>query len=127
MKRTRIRSTSDKRRVENATRRELADLDPHAPCHLRQPLCDWLLMSGRRREARAVQDACKGTAEHWHERRKAGAAGSKINPENLLPACDNCNGAVEDYPNEAHAAGLVVRPGDPEWDQLSKRNDRFAA
>lgn len=40
------------------------------------------------------------------------------NRANLLRACNRCNGWVEDFPRLGHWIGLVVREGDPEWEDL---------
>jgi len=58
-----------------------------------------------------------------HELRKRSAGGSLVNPANLRPACNSCNGWVEDHPKEAHQLGLVCREGDPDWESLGKRAD----
>jgi len=58
-----------------------------------------------------------------HELRKRSAGGSLVNPDNLRPACNRCNGWVEDHPKEAYQLGLVVRQGDTDWERLGKRAD----
>lgn len=68
---------------------------------------------------------CSGI-EGIHELRKSGDGGSRVNPKNLVPCCNWSNGWVEDFPDEAHKLGLVCREGDPDYESLSKRNDRFA-
>lgn len=70
---------------------------------------------------------CSGGVEGLHERRKRSAGGSLVNPENLIPACNACNGFIEDHPEVARGFGtaLVVREGDEEWDSLGARADRF--
>jgi len=65
---------------------------------------------------------CRGKVEGMHERRKRSAGGSLTNPANLVPACNVCNGWVEDNPDDAYILGLVVRQGDDEFDQLGARN-----
>ena len=70
---------------------------------------------------------CSGRIEGLHERRKRSAGGSLVNPENLIPACNRCNGWVEDEPELARSlfgTALVVREGDDEWDRLGAREDR---
>lgn len=62
---------------------------------------------------------CRGVIEGLHERRKRSASGSLDNPQNLVPACNACNGWVEDQPIIARLIGLVVRAGDPEWEELT--------
>lgn len=65
-----------------------------------------------------------------HERRKSGSGGSRVNPDNLMAACNVCNGWLEDCVEPERSmveeAGLVVREGHPDWDRLSKRHDRVA-
>lgn len=71
---------------------------------------------------------CRGVVEGLHERRKRSAGGSLTNPENLIPACNACNGWVEDYPKlarEVFGSVLVVREGDAEWDSLGWRADEL--
>ena len=67
--------------------------------------------------------SCIGRIEGLHELRKRSAGGSLINPANLMPACNPCNGWVEDYPEESHILGFVVREGDEGYEELGKRND----
>lgn len=71
----------------------------------------------------------RGRVEGLHERRKASSGGSKVNEANLMPACNRCNGIVEDCVGDerelVEASVLVVREGHPEWEELSMRWDRF--
>lgn len=72
---------------------------------------------------------CTGAIQGMHERRKSGTGGSRINRANLVPACNWCNGFLEDAHGLTrewidHESGLVVREGNPEWEQLSKRRDK---
>ena len=72
-------------------------------------------------DARIVADAvarCARRSHGCHERRKRSAGGALTGP-NIMGACNQCNGFVEDHPRLAHLLGLVVRPGDPEWDSLA--------
>lgn len=64
---------------------------------------------------------CSGGVEGLHERRKRSSGGSLVTAANLIPACNWCNGWVEDHPTEAHELELVVREGDPEWAELGRR------
>ncbi len=63
-----------------------------------------------------------------HERRKSGTGGSRVNRANLVPACNWCNGFLEDAVGSDRVliedSFLVVREGDSEWEQLSKRRDK---
>lgn len=73
-----------------------------------------------------VDVRCRGIVEGLHERRKRSAGGSLVNPENLIPACNVCNGWIEVEPGDARylfGSVLVVREGDPEWDRLGRRAD----
>lgn len=75
-----------------------------------------------------IDGICTGRVEGLHERRKRSAGGSLVNGENLIPACNRCNGWVEDNPAEARdvfGTALVVREGDEEWDRLGARHDRM--
>jgi hypothetical protein len=72
---------------------------------------------------------CSGAVQGLHERRKRSAGGSLNNPANLVPACNVCNGWIEDHPalaREHFGSALVVREGDEEWEALSRRHDRSA-
>lgn len=78
-------------------------------------------------EAAGVDVRCRRRVEGLHERRKRSAGGSLVNPENLIPACNWCNGWVEDEPalaRELFGSVLVVREGDVEWGGLGARSDR---
>jgi len=66
---------------------------------------------------------CNGKIEGMHELRKRSAGGSLVNRQNLIPACNRCNGWVENNPDLAHEWNLVVREGDEDWERLGKRND----
>jgi len=65
---------------------------------------------------------CVGEIGGLHERRKRSAGGSLTNPSNLVPACNLCNGLIEDSHGDLrawfHEVGLVVKAGDDEWDDL---------
>lgn len=79
-----------------------------------------------------IKHHCQRNLSGMHERRKSGAGGSRINRDNLVPACSWCNGYIEDAVGEDHDliqdSYLVVwEETDPEWDILSKRNDRLDA
>lgn len=66
---------------------------------------------------------CAGEAIGLHERRKRSSYGSLLDRRNLRRCCAPCNSWVEDHPNPAHLLGLVVRPGDREWDELARTRD----
>lgn len=75
-----------------------------------------------------VQVHCAGRIEGMHERRKSGSGGSRMNHDNLIPACNWGNGYLEDCTGDVRIyveeVGLVVREGHPDWDRFSKRHDR---
>lgn len=63
-----------------------------------------------------------------HERRKSSSGGSRVNRHNLIPACNYGNGFIESEPKltrDLFGDLFVVREGDPEWAELSKRHDRM--
>lgn len=76
-------------------------------------------------EGAGITDAptCRKKIEGLHERRKRSSGGSLVNPANLIPSCNPCNGFIEDEPDICHELGLVVREGDSEWEALGRRND----
>lgn len=66
---------------------------------------------------------CTRDIQGIHELRKRSAGGSLTNPVNLLPACNYCNGLIEDMPDTAHQLGLVIRPGDATYEELGASHD----
>lgn len=64
---------------------------------------------------------CDRRAEGLHHLRKRSSAGAIACEANTWPACNNCNGWVEDNPDAARDLGLVVREGDPRWPDLGQR------
>lgn len=72
---------------------------------------------------------CSRVVQGLHERRKSGAGGSRVNPANLIPACNVCNGLLEDAVGKdrekIEASHLVVRERDPEWGSLGKKQDKM--
>lgn len=71
---------------------------------------------------------CPGI-QGMHERRKSSSGGSRLNLDNLVPACNWSNGFVESEPHlmrELFGDRFVVREGDPEWEALGRRADRTA-
>jgi hypothetical protein len=87
--RKRLPAQSAKRRAEQKVRRELAGQLEGARCQLRL-------------------EPCTGAAEHWHELVGAGVGGSRTDLRNLTPACDACNGHLEQLPDR-YERGLKVR------------------
>lgn len=86
-------------------------------------------------EELGLEHQCQRQISGMHERRKSGAGGSRVHPDNLIPACSWCNGFIEDAVGdepgepryEIEHSYLVVREKDrAEWDRLSKRHDRTA-
>jgi len=63
---------------------------------------------------------CTRRTEGLHELRKRSAGGSTTNLANLRRACNRCNSWVEDHPATARRLGLVVRAGDPAFDELAQ-------
>lgn len=69
---------------------------------------------------------CTVRATELHHLRKQGDGGARVSDANTLTSCNRCNaGWVEDHPREAHALGLVVRFGDPGFDDLGVRAERL--
>jgi hypothetical protein len=97
----------------------------------RIPMIESMIAEGRRCEIGPVltrhgldaSKRCRGKIEGLHELRKRSAGGSLRNPDNLVPACNLCNGWVEDEPDEARILGFVIREDDERWDALGARND----
>lgn len=56
---------------------------------------------------------CRTYASGLHHLRKQGQGGPRRDRRNVRRACDPCNVWVEDHPDLAHEAGLVVRAGEP--------------
>ncbi len=78
--------------------------------------------------AKTEPDSCRGHLT-YHHRRKASSGGAYI-VANGLTLCEAHNQAVEDHPQLArnlHGSWLVVREGDPEWDELGERAAREAS
>ena len=94
MKRTPIRRLSDKRRKENAERKR-AMLEKFGPKD------KW-----RCQGAMFMDVRCYG-AVHGHEILKRSRGGSITDMDNVVLLCDFHNGLVEDYPEQAHEAGLA--------------------
>ena len=55
---------------------------------------------------------CLGRMSGLHHLRKRSAGGALMDRANVLRSCSPCNGLVEDRPDLAHSAGLVIRRGD---------------
>lgn len=69
---------------------------------------------------------CRGWATGLHHLRKRSSGGALISEANTLTGCNPCNaGWIEDHPRLARKAGLVVRSGDPLWDELGARAARL--
>lgn len=100
----------------------------------RIPLVKALVEAGVRCEMSMVYESlgiahrCQGRISGLHERRKSSSGGSRLHPDNLVPACSWCNTFAEDAVGEdrrlIEESYLVVREGDPDWDRLSKRHDK---
>lgn len=113
---TKARADAERSRLIAQYRREGRD-----QCEIRP----WLVLAmasdpySPRPDLRYGVYGCGGATQGLHERRKRSAGGSLTNRQNLIPACNHCNGWVEDNPLAARAIGLAVRPGDPEWEELA--------
>lgn len=120
LKRTgRVKPRSDRNVAEGAERKEIRTTAAPARCTIGPVLAEL-----------GVAGGCdgRGRVEGLHERRKASSGGSKVNEANLMPACNRCNSLIECEPKlvrERTGTLLVVREGDPEWEQLGRRHDRF--
>lgn len=71
-----------------------------------------------------IKTHCAHRIQGLHERRKSSSGGSRLNPANLIPACNWGNSALECIPakvRELTRDRLVVRPGDDEWLELGAR------
>ena len=101
----------------------------------RRPLVERLAAAGVKCEIRPVLEEA-GIPHHctyeiggMHERRKSGAGGSRVRGENLIPACNWCNGFLEDEPElirRLTGSVLVLRETEEEreeWERMSKRRD----
>lgn len=73
-----------------------------------------------------VPGGCSGLGG-LHERRKRSSAGSVEHAPNLIPCCNQANGLfIEDQPARARelvGTWLVLREGDPEWEQCGRNVD----
>lgn len=118
-----MRPVSDRRRAENIEYEALR-VRLLTPQEMRgvayPPICQAGLRF-RRAGFPRLANRCTGIATELHHLRKRSSAGALANPENVLPVCSACNLTVEDHPEEARKAGLVVREGDSQWDALSSR------
>lgn len=84
-------------------------------------------------EELGIPHQCQRNLSGMHERRKSGAGGSRVNRENLIPACSWCNGYIEDvfdapgkpYRTLIEGSYLVIREGHDDWERMGKRNDRL--
>lgn len=75
-------------------------------------------------QAAGIPIRCGGVIGGLHERRKSSSGGSRSAPANTLPACNHGNGFLEDEPalvRERTGTALVVREGDPEFEELGAR------
>lgn len=126
----------------------LAPRSPKRAVHMateRRPAVEAAITAGRTCEVcpvlerLGIETHCQQQIGGIHERRKSGAGGSRVNPDNLIPACNWGNERIESVvdvtePSPENPLGgerwrvehseLVVREGHPDWDRLSKRHDR---
>lgn len=111
MRRTRLRPVSDRRRAEKvdylALVRALAEEDD------RCEVCPIIV------QVDPSWRGCTGRMSGLHHIAKRSQwRGGLLVRANVLRACNPGNRWVEDHPELAHRAGLVVRPGDAEWQRL---------
>lgn len=84
-----VKPMSDKRRAQQADRRQLASPYQHERCWVGAP-------------------ECTGWAEAWHELVGAAQGGSRTDPRNLVACCNACNRWIEDHPLRARRRGWKV-------------------
>lgn len=63
-------------------------------------------------------------ATEVHHRRTRSLRGHLTLPANCARLCADCHRWVHANPAQAHAAGWLVWPGDPDWNALAARPDR---
>lgn len=125
LRRTPIRRRSARKEQEMAERRKLLEQIVVVEGRDRCEIVPWLHLAWH-----SMRDGgfttlwvgtrdCRGVVEGLHERRKRSSQGSLTNRQNLIPSCNACNRWVEENPLLARRIGLVVRPGDPEWEELA--------
>lgn len=118
MKRARVKPVSDRRQSEKVEYDALRErlLSPYwvDGCEY-QPKC-----------GAEFSSSCTFVATELHHLRKRSSAGALCNPANVRTVCHECNMDIEDRPEAAEAAGLVVREVHPEWEALSARAWRKA-
>lgn len=122
LKRTPIANRSKARQAHMKTQRApavKAMVESGVKCEIRPVL-----------EQLGITTQCMGEISGLHERRKSSTGGSRVNPDNLIPACSWCNGFLEDAVGEdrekIESSRLVVRlETDPEWEALGKRADKL--
>ena len=69
----------------------------------------------------ALCERChQAQATEVHHRRLRSAGGHLTLPANAARLCASCHREVHANPTDAHAAGWIVRAGDPEWDDLAR-------
>lgn len=69
---------------------------------------------------------CVRRHQGLHHLRKTGQGGARVLRANVMGSCNPCNDWVEDHPDLAREAGLVVLEGNPLWDSLGRRAARLA-
>jgi hypothetical protein len=118
-----VRQRSVKKEREMRQRRALMPSYPRCeigPVLVRSGFLDYA-------DAGVVAEAvkrCAGRSHGCHERRKRSSGGALSGP-NIMGACNYCNGFVEDEPRIARLLGLVVRPGDSEWEKLGAADTKI--
>jgi 5-methylcytosine-specific restriction endonuclease McrA len=55
----------------------------------------------------AIKGVCLGIGQHGHEVKSRAQGGSEIDPDNMLWACNPCNGWAHAHPIEAFRLGVL--------------------
>lgn len=119
VRRTRVKARSDERRELNYPAFVESYLAWHQKCEV-GPIIESL--SGDPVVVPSTDGwHCRRKPSGLHHLRKRSAAGALTNPANVVACCSPCNSWIEDHPALAYGLRLVVREGDPEWDNLGAR------
>jgi hypothetical protein len=117
VKRTRIQQRSEARATDGYGEWVRTQLRADSRCHV-GPMIRSVAPGWR---------GCTGRAQGMHHLRKQSAGGVRISEANTLRSCNPCNGWVEDHPDEAEEAGLVVGFRHPLYEALGRRAAREAS
>ncbi len=101
MKRTPIRSRSKKKQAEHRLYLQfVAELEAESPWCEVGPFISTVNLAYR---------GCTRRMQGLHHLRKRSAGGAEMDRANVLRSCNTCNGWVEDHPEQARRANLVIR------------------